>query len=312
MQMSVEEAYHLGRLERRARWGAHGNLGRRLAFIGSGLRTLRRSPAGLSGALLLVTFVLLALAAPLIAPYDPLAVEVKNGLAPPSWEHPLGTDLLGRDVLSRLLFGARTSLAAAGTVVVIVTAIGVLVGTVAGYFGGWVDEIIMRLVDTVLAFPSFILALVVAGLLGPGLRNVVLAMTMVRWAGGARVVRSLILSLREREFIQAARCVGARDGRIMLRHLLPNALGPVIVLATLDLGSVILSISGLSFIGLGVQLPYPEWGAMLNYGRPYIQVAPLLMVFPGLAIALTVLSANLLGDALRDFLDPRYRELSQR
>ena len=250
---------------------------------------------------------------------------MKNGLAAPSWTHPLGTDHLGRDVLSRLLFGARASLGAAGAVVLIVTVIGVTVGMVAGFCGGWVDEIIMRLVDTVLAFPSIILALVVAGLLGPGLRNVMLGLTIVRWAGCARVVRSLILSLREREFILAARCVGASNWRIMTRHLLPNVLGPVVVLTTLDLGNVILSISGLSFIGLGVQLPHPEWGAMLklmiysiflaNIFLPWgiadnfssIQTAPLLMVFPGLAIALAVLSANLLGDALRDLLDPRYR-----
>ncbi|MEA3340624.1 MAG: nickel transporter permease, partial [Chloroflexota bacterium] len=251
-------------------------------------------------------------AAPLIAPYDPLSIDVSNGLAAPSWTHLLGTDHLGRDVLSRLLFGARASLGAAGAVVVIVTTIGVAVATVAGFCGGWVDESIMRLVDTVLAFPSIILALVVAGLLGPGLRNVVLGMTMVRWAGYARVVRSLILSLREREFILAARSIGASDGRIMTRHLLPNILGPVVVLTTLDLGNAILGISGLSFIGLGVQLPHPEWGAMLNYGRLYIQTAPWLVVFPGLAIALSVLSANLMGDALRDLLDPRYRRYLSR
>jgi len=305
--MPMEQTYPLIRPRHRARSQPYRDWIRRLAAITSGLHYLRRAPAGFLGALLLATFAVAAIAAPLIAPYDPLAIDVKNGLAAPSWTHPLGTDHLGRDVLSRLLFGARASLGAAGAVVLIVTVIGVTVGMVAGFCGGWVDEIIMRLVDTVLAFPSIILALVVAGLLGPGLRNVMLGLTIVRWAGCARVVRSLILSLREREFILAARCVGASNWRIMTRHLLPNVLGPVVVLTTLDLGNVILSISGLSFIGLGVQLPHPEWGAMLNYGRPYIQTAPLLMVFPGLAIALAVLSANLLGDALRDLLDPRYR-----
>ena len=306
----MEQTCPLIRPRRRVRDHAYQNRG--LAIGGSGLRYLRRAPLGFAGALLLVTFALVAIAAPFIAPYDPLSIDVSNGLAAPSWIHLLGTDYLGRDVLSRLLFGARASLGAAVAVVVIVTTIGIAVATVAGFCGGWVDEIIMRLVDTVLAFPSIILALVVAGLLGPGLRNVVLGMTMVRWAGYARVVRSLILSLREREFIMAARSIGASDGRIMTRHLLPNVLGPVVVLTTLDLGSAILGISGLSFIGLGVQLPHPEWGAMLNYGRPYIQTASWLVVFPGLAIALSVLSANLLGDALRDLLDPRYRRYLSR
>lgn len=292
---------------RRARGHAYQDRDRRPTFIGASFRYVRRAPAGVLGGLLLAIFAFVALAAPLIAPCDPLSIDVENSLALPSREHLLGTDHLGRDVLSRLLFGTRTSLGAACTVVTIVMAIGVVVGIVAGFSGGWMDEIIMRLVDTILAFPSLILALVVVGLLGPGLPNLVLAMTMVRWAGFARVVRSLILSLREQEFILASRSVGASDWRIMTRHLPPNVLGPIVVLVTLDLGSVILGISGLSFIGLGVQLPYSEWGAMLNHSRRYIQTAPFLMISPGLAIALFVLSANLLGDALRDLLDPRYR-----
>ncbi len=273
-------------------------------------RPLPLSPAGTFGAVLLAIFVIAAIIAPLIAPYDPLAITLKDSLTPPSWTHPLGTDHLGRDTLTRILFGARYSLGAAGAVVAIVMVIGIAVGIVAGYYGGWVDEVTMRAVDTVLAFPSIILALVVAGLLGPGLRNLVLAMVVVRWADFARVVRSQVLSLREQDFILAARAVGASDWRIMARHLLPNTLGPVIVLTTLDMGKVILAISGLSFIGLGVQPPAPEWGAMLNYGRSYIQTAPLLMFFPGVAIALVVLAANLLGDALRDLLDPRYNARS--
>jgi len=259
------------------------------------------------GASMLSILILAAVAAPLIAPYDPLAIDVTNSLASPGWQHPLGTDHLGRDTLSRLLFGARTSLGAAGIVVAIVTVVGIVVGTVAGFFGGWIDEIIMRLIDILLAFPSFILALVIAGILGPGLGNVILAMVLVRWAGFARIVRSIVLSLRQRQYIEAARSVGATNCRIMTRHLLPNVLGPTIVLTTLDLGNTILGISGLSFIGLGAQLPQPEWGAMLNYARVYIQKAPLLMVFPGIAIILAVSSANLLGDAFRDILDPHQR-----
>lgn len=255
----------------------------------------------------MLVLVVSAAAAPLLTPYDPLVIDVRNGLAPPSLAHPLGTDHLGRDVLSRLLFGARASLGTAGVVVALITAIGTAVGMVSGFLGGWVDQILMAFVDVLLAFPSFILALVVAGLLGPGIRNVVLGLALVRWVGCARVVRSLVLSLREREYIQAARSIGARGWHILWRHITPNVLGSVLILATLDLGHTLLNLSGLSFIGLGVQLPAPEWGAMLNYGRPYIQTAPLLMVFPGAAITLSVLAANLLGDALRDLLDPRYR-----
>jgi len=281
----------------------------RFRLHGPRYRHLMRRPSCLVGACILAIFTLLAIGAPLIAPCDPLALDLDDGLALPSWRHPLGTDLLGRDTLSRLLFGARVSLTAASVVALIVALIGLSVGTVAGFYGGWADEIIMRLVDTLLAFPSFILSLVVAGLLGPGLWNAILATTLVRWARTARVVRSIVLSLRDQEFVLAARSLGAGSGSIMIRHLVPNVLGPLIVLTTLDLGNVILSLAGLSFIGLGVQLPQPEWGAMLNYGRTYVQTAPLLTVFPGLAISLCVLSANLLGDGLRDFLDPRHQRL---
>ncbi len=274
-----------------------------------GHRVLRapcaRYRQALPALILLAALALAAALAPYLAPHDPLALDPAGAAAGPTWAHPLGTDHLGRDVLSRLFYGARASLGTAGAVVLLATVVGLAVGLVAGFCGGWVDEVLMRLVDVVLAFPSFILALVVAGLLGPGLGNVVLAMVLVRWAGCARVVRGLVLSLREREFVLAARCTGAGNVRIMTRHLLPNVLGPVVVLGSLDLGNVVLGLSGLSFVGLGVQLPYPEWGAMLNHARPYMQTAPMLMVCPGLAIALTVLSANLLGDAVRDLLDPQ-------
>ncbi len=273
----------------------------------TGLRWLWRSPGGALGAALMLILVLSAVAAPLLAPYDPLSIDVRNRLVSPGPAHLLGTDHLGRDVLSRLLFGARASLGAAAAVVALITVMGMAVGLVSGFLGGWVDQVLMGLVDILLAFPSFILALVVAGLLGPGLRNVVLGLAMVRWVGCARVVRSLVLSLREREYVEAARCIGAGGWHILWRHITPNVLGTVLILTSLDLGTTILSLSGLGYIGLGVQLPDPEWGAMLNYSRPYIQTAPLLMVFPGMAITLSVLSANLLGDALRDLLDPHYR-----
>jgi len=274
------------------------------------LRWLRGNPAGFLGALILFALIASAILAPWLTPYDPLAVDVQSAMLGMSWEHPLGTDHLGRDMMSRLIYGARASLGAAIAVVAVVTLISVVVGTAAGFFGGWLDEIVMRIIDVLLAMPSFILALVVAGFLGPGLMNVIIALIMVRWSGLARVVRGLALSLREQHYILAARSVGASDVRIMVRHILPNVMGPVIVIATLNLGSVILSLSGLSFIGLGVQLPHPEWGAMLNYARVYMETEPRLMVLPGIAIALSVLSANLLGDALRDYWDPRGRRES--
>lgn len=282
----------------------------RLRRVGASLvRYAQRAPAGLAGAVVLILLMLAALLAPVLAPYDPLAIDLQGRLVPPRWEHILGTDHLGRDVFSRLLVGSRASLGAAGFTVVVVTTIGVALGTLAGFYGGWIDEVVMRLVDTVLAFPSIILALVVAGLLGPGLRNVILGLTLVRWAGCARLVRGLVLSVREREFVMAARSIGASRGRVVIRHILPNILGPVAVMATLDLGSVLLSMSGLSYIGLGVQLPHPEWGAMVNQAQLHVQEAPWLAVAPGLAIVIAVLSANLMGDTLRDLLDPRYRRL---
>ena len=275
----------------------------------SSRRHFRPTVTGVMGSLMLFILVVAAFLAPLVAPYDPLAIDLQRTLVPPGRAHLLGTDHLGRDVLSRLLVGARVSLGAAGFTVVVVTTVGVVLGTVAGFYGGWIDEIIMRIVDTVLAFPSIILALVVVGVLGPGLRNLVLGLTLVRWAGCARLVRSLVLSVREREFVRAAYSIGARNRRIIIRHVLPGILGPVVVMATLDLGSVLLSMSGLSFIGLGVQLPHPEWGAMVNYAQLHAQTAPWLAISPGLAIVAAVLSANLLGDTLRDCLDPRYRDI---
>jgi len=257
-------------------------------------------------ATVLVALLLAAVAAPALAPHDPLAINLSQSLASPSRAHLLGTDHLGRDLLSRLLYAARGSLGAALATVLISSATGLLVGTVAGYFGGWVDEISMRLVDILLALPSFVLALVLAGILGPGLANMVLAMVLVRWASPARVARSLVLALREQDFVTAARAMGASDARIMARHLLPNVLGPMVVLATLSLGNTILALAGLSFVGLGMQIPHPEWGAMLNQARPFIQTAPRLMIVPGVAIALSVFSANVLGDAWRDRLDPRH------
>lgn len=305
----MEQAESLGKLRGHNLGRATRDRQRSRTGSDSLLSHLRPTATGVMGLLMLFTLVVAALVAPLVAPYDPLAIDLGRTLVPPGRAHLLGTDHLGRDVLSRLLVGARVSLGAAGFTVVVVTTVGVVLGTVAGFYGGWVDEIIMRIVDTVLAFPSIILALVVVGMLGPGLRNLILGLTLVRWAGCARLVRSLVLSVREREFVRAAYSIGARNTRIIVRHVLPGILGPVVVMATLDLGSVLLSMSGLSFIGLGVQLPHPEWGAMINYAQLHVQTAPWLAISPGLAIVAAVLSANLLGDTLRDFLDPRHRNI---
>ncbi len=264
-----------------------------------------RDRLALTGLLVLVLFVLAALGAPLITPYDPAAASPALRLAGPGLEHPLGTDNLGRDLLSRLLFGSRWSLGTAALATLLIMTIGIAVGSIAGYYGGALDDIAVLVIDVLLAFPSLVLALAIAGTLGPGIVNVMVGLVSVWWVGYARVVRGLVLAVRERQFIEAARCLGARDRRVIVRHVLPNVLPPVVVLATLEMGGLILAISGLSFLGLGAQPPTPEWGAMLNDGRAFLLGAPQLMIYPGLAISLVVIGFNLLGDGLRDVLDPR-------
>lgn len=268
---------------------------------------LARDPAALAGVGIVGSVTLAALAAPWLAPADPAAIHPTAVLLPPSSTHPLGTDNLGRDLLSRLLYGARPSLATAAVASSLTMTIGVVVGTVSGYCGGRIDDVMMRVVDILLAFPSLILALAITGMLGPGLFHVMVGMVSVWWVGYARIVRGMVLSIKERQFVEAARALGASTLRILSRHILPNVIPPVIVLATLDLGSLVLAISGLNFLGLGVQPPTPEWGAMLNEGRPFLMTAPQMMLYPGMAISLVVIGFNLLGDALRDALDPRLR-----
>ena len=264
-----------------------------------------RDRLALTGLVVLTCFVLAALAAPLITGYDPAAANPALRLAGPSLDHPLGTDNLGRDLLSRILFGSRWSLGAAMVATISIMTIGLSVGALAGYYGGVGDELVVLVIDILLAFPSLILALAVAGTLGPGIVNVMIGLVSVWWVGYARVVRGLVLTIRERPFVVAARCLGASDRRLIVRHVLPNVLPPVVVLATLEMGGLILAISGLSFLGLGAQPPTPEWGAMLNDGRPFLFGAPQLMIYPGVAISLAVIAFNLLGDGLRDVLDPR-------
>ena len=268
------------------------------------LRFFLRDPANVLGLVIVALAVTTAIAAPLFAPHDPTDVSLQDRLLPSGRDFPLGTDPLGRDELSRLLYGARTTLRSAGVVLSVVFAIAFTVGTLSGYYGGWLDTLLMGLVDLMLAFPGLILAVAIAGTLGPSLMNVMIAMAAVWWAGYARLVRGMVLSIRNREFVEAARAIGASDRRIMVSHIWRNILGPVVVLATLDMGWIILGISGLNFLGLGAQPPTPEWGAMLNDGRPFLQTAPQMMLYPGAAIFLVVLGFNLLGDGLRDLLDP--------
>ena len=271
------------------------------------LRRCRRDRTVVAGALIVGLVAGAAIAAPLVAPHDPAAVDARAILAPPSAEHWLGTDNLGRDIFSRLVYGARWSLGAAAAAAAAIVLVGITVGVVAGYVGGLVDDVAMRIVDVLLAFPSLVLALAIVGTLGPSLQNVLIGMVAVWWVDYARVMRGLTLGVRGREYVTAAHCAGASAGHVMLRHILPNVVPSVLVLATLELGGLILAISGLSFLGLGAQPPTPEWGTMLNDGRPFFQRAPQLMLYPGLAITLVVVGCNLLGDGLRDVLDPRLK-----
>lgn len=268
------------------------------------LRRLLSDKTARIGLAVVLVFAVVAMLAPVLAPHDPLALDGAR-LEGPSPDHPLGTDRLGRDLLSRMMFGARLSLGTAALASVIIMVIGITVGGLAGYVGGLLDAILMRIVDTVLAFPSLILAIVVAGLFEPSLVTLMLALASVWWVGYARIIRGLILTVRERPYIEAARVGGARETRLVLRHVLPNILPPVVVLMTLEMGTIILAISALNFLGLGAQPPTPEWGAMLNDGRNFFFSAPHVMLFPGLAISLAVLGFNLLGDGLRDVLDPK-------
>ena len=269
-----------------------------------------REPLNVLALALIAIFAFGALLAPLIAPYDPLAQDLASRLEPPSGAHWLGTDQLGRDIASRLLYGSRISLVIGVVVVGLAGIFGTFVGLIAGYAGGLVDEALMRLTEVFLAFPPLILAMAIAGALGPSLTNAIIAIAAVTWAVYARLARGQVLSLRRREFVEAARSIGASRPRILLRHLLPNAVAPLLIQASFDMGSAIISAAGLSFIGFGAQPPTPEWGVMISEGRNFISTQPWLSLFPGLSILFAVGAFNLLGDGLRDVLDPRLRPVS--
>ncbi len=273
------------------------------------VQQLKKDKIAMIGAVIILFLAGIAILAPHITPYDPIELDLENRLSSSDVNHLMGTDNLGRDVLSRVIYGARISLSMATVVVVIVMLLGIAMGTIAGYLGGIIDGTIMRVVDVLLAFPNIILALVIAGILGPSLTNVMIALSAIWWVGYARIIRGSVLSVKEKEFVEAARAMGCSDTHIAIRHILPNVLSPVIVLATLDMGHIILSIAALSFLGLGAQPPIPEWGTMLNEGRPFMETAPHLMIFPGLMIMVVVLAFNFLGDGLRDALDPRMKEV---
>jgi peptide/nickel transport system permease protein len=271
-------------------------------------RSLRRNPLALAGGVVVVALAAAAILADLLAPYDPAAHDMKRVLVGPSRANPLGTDQLGRDVFCRLLYGARISLAVGFVSVGIATAIGTVFGSIAGYYGGRVDAVMMRFVDLMLTFPRFFLLLAVVAMLRPSVWTIMVVIGVTGWMGVARLVRAEFLTLREREFVLAARTLGAADRRVIGQHVLPNALVPVLVSATLGVAGAILTESGLSFLGLGVQPPTPTWGNMLNDGKANLEIAWWLSVFPGLTILVTVLAYNLLGEGLRDALDPRLRE----
>jgi len=275
------------------------------------LKRLARRRTALFGLGVVVVVLLAALFAPWLTPFDPLEQDINQRLKEPGWQtdagrtHFLGTDHLGRDILARVIFGSRIALVVGVSAVLISGVLGMAIGLVAGYFGGKVDDFFMRLADIQLAFPFILLAIAVIGVLGPNLRNIIIVIGVSSWVVYARVVRGEVLSIREREFVQAAIALGSRDGRVLVRHVLPNAFTPWLVVATLDMARVIVIESALSFLGLGVQPPTPTWGGMLADGRVYLSTAWWLATFPGLAILVTVLGINLLGDGLRDTLDPR-------
>ena len=272
------------------------------------MNQFRKNPLASAGLVLVIGFVLCALLAPWLSPRDPAFIELPARLAGPSAQHWLGTDELGRDMLSRLLYGARISLLVGGSVVAASLFLGLLFGSLAGYYGGLVDRIFTVIVmNAFLAFPGFLLAIAFVAFLGPGLFNLILALSIGGWVGYARLVRAQVLAAREREFVEAARALGASDWRVLTRHILPNIIQPVIVQAAIGMAGAVLAEATMSFLGLGVPPPTASWGSMLNDGRAHLFDAPHLVLFPAAAVMLAVLSFNFIGDGLRDYLDPRSR-----
>ena len=271
-------------------------------------RQVRRNRFGVAGMIILAALILVAVGAPWIAPHDPYEMDLRGALQPPnSPGHILGTDDLGRDSLSRLIYGSRVSLTVGLIVVGIAGSVGITLGAISGYYGGLIDQIIMRLVDVLLAFPFLVLAIAVVAIVGPSLTNMMIVLGGVAWIEYARLVRGLVLSLREEDYVSAAHVIGVRNWQIIWRHILPNCLGVVVVQATFGVAISILAASALSFLGMGAQPPTAEWGAMLSASKKYLRQQPVMSIAPGMAIMITVLAINFVGDALRDALDPRLR-----
>ncbi len=268
-------------------------------------KRLVKNRLALVGLSIVLIIIFIAIFANYIAPYDPLKVDLSKYLLPPSRDHLLGTDEFGRDILSRIIFGARVSLQIGFFAQVISISLGTVLGLLAGFYGGWVDDLIMRIVEILFAFPFLLFVIAVVAVFGPGIQNLYLAVALIGWAGVSRIVRGQVLSLRERDFVVSARAVGAGTWRILFKHILPNALSPIIIEATLGMGGMIMLEAGLSFLGLGVQAPTPSWGSMVQAGLAYMRSAWWYPVFPGIVIMIVVFGFNLLGDGLRDALDPR-------
>jgi peptide/nickel transport system permease protein len=283
-----------------------------LEELGLMVRALRRDWLSMISLMIILIFILSSIFAPYLTPYPEQGrgePNIGEKLLPPSREHRRGTDRMGRDLFARILFGSRTSLSVGFLVVAIAISIGLPLGAIAGYFGGWVDEIIMRLTDVFLSFPPLLLAIAIAAALGPSFTNAMIAIALVWWPWYTRIVRAQTLSVKERAFIEAAQGIGVGNMKIITRHVLPNVLTPTLVQATVDVGAAILTGAVLSFLGLGVQPPTPDWGKMVDVGRAYMLVAPWYAAFPGLCLFLIAFSMNLLGDGIRDILDPRTRRL---
>ncbi|HHW72307.1 MAG TPA: ABC transporter permease [Firmicutes bacterium] len=273
-------------------------------------KQLLRNRRAVVGGIILLVIITMAIFAPYVATHDPVKQNIRNQLKPPSREHIFGTDQFGRDIFSRVVYGARLSLRVGFLSISFALVVGGLLGLVSGYFGGWMDMIIMRLIDILLALPGFLLALAIVAALGPGLENVVMAIGVSYVPSFARMMRSSVLATRELDYVGAAQALGASDSRIIFLHILPNSISPIIVLTTLSMAGAILSAAGLSFLGLGAQPPTPEWGSMIATARPFIRVSHWSVTIPGLAIFITVMCLNLVGDGLRDALDPRLKNLS--
>ncbi len=278
------------------------------SFSAQTLYYLMKNRFAVIGGTLVALVFLLSIFAPFIAPYNPSTIDIKSILVGPSSSHWLGTDDLGRDVLSRMLWGGRISLQVGFVAVGIATIIGILLGSLAGFYGGWIDSLIMRAVDIMLSIPTIFLILAVIAILEPSIINIMIIIGLTSWMEPARLIRAEFITLKEREFVIAAHAIGAADSRIIMKHVLPNGLSPILVSATMGIGGAILVESALSFLGLGVQPPTPSWGSLLSAGKDNIEIAWWLSAFPGLAILITVLGYNLLGEGIRDALDPRQRE----